>query len=131
MNGCHIGLLSYRAEDLIRFYVDRLGFTEGASRSLSRDLMEAIFSIPGECRMTKLHRENLTLEVFSPLGFEPESEASAYVPGFNHFALSTGDKQRFCRDLEAQGIPVITCAYQDRFVYFVVDPDGNRIEIFD
>jgi catechol 2,3-dioxygenase-like lactoylglutathione lyase family enzyme len=123
--------MSFRAGDLIRFYVDDLGFTEGESRLLSRDLMEAIFALPAECRMTKLHRENLTLEVFSPQGFETEAERFPHASGFNHFALGTGDKQRFCRDLEAKGVPVITCAYKDRFVYFVVDPDGNRIEIFD
>ena len=131
MNGCHIGLLSFRDEDLIRFYVDKLGFTEGENRLLSRELMEAIFSIPGECRMTKLHRENLTLEVFSPVGLEPGQVAGAYAVGFNHFALNTGEKQRFCGELESQGVPVIKCAYKDRFVYFVTDPDGNRIEIFD
>jgi catechol 2,3-dioxygenase-like lactoylglutathione lyase family enzyme len=131
MNGCHVGLLSFRAEEMIRFYVDQLGFTEGESRLLSRELMETIFSLPGECRMTKLQRENLTLEVFSPQGLEPQQGAGSYAVGFNHFALNTGDKQRFCRDLEAKGVPVIECAYKDRFVYFVVDPDGNRIEIFD
>ena len=52
-------------------------------------------------------------------------------PGFNHFGLWVEDKARFCRRLAAEGVEVIEAPYKDRFVYFIKDPDGNRIEIFE
>jgi catechol 2,3-dioxygenase-like lactoylglutathione lyase family enzyme len=130
MTGCHLGLISNNPEGLIRFYTEKLGFTEGESRALPSGLVETVFGLQVECRMTKLHRGEVTLEVFSPqdLQLRPLADRQA---GYNHFGLWVEDKKSFCRRLADQGVEVIEAPYQDRFVYFVKDPDGNRIEIFD
>jgi catechol 2,3-dioxygenase-like lactoylglutathione lyase family enzyme len=130
MNGCHLGLISNSPADLIRFYTGKLGFTEGESRTIPRELVRSLFGLPAECRMTKLHLGELTLEVFVPQGVDlsPRTDALA---GYNHFGLWVEDKERFCAELAGQGVDVIKAAYKDRFVYFVKDPDGNRIEIFE
>jgi hypothetical protein len=41
------------------------------------------------------------------------------------------DKRQFCRKLAERGVEVIEAPYKDRVVFFVKDPDGNRIEIFE
>jgi len=130
MNGCHLGLISNNPADLIRFYTEKLGFTEGESHTIPLELVRSIFGLPAECRMTKLHRGLITLEVFAPQGVElsPRTDDQA---GYNHFGLWTEDKERFCAELAEQGVEVIKSPYQDRFVYFVKDPEGNRVDIFE
>jgi catechol 2,3-dioxygenase-like lactoylglutathione lyase family enzyme len=130
MDGCHLGLISNHPEDMIRFYSEKLGFIEGESRTIPRELVQSLFGIPVECRMTKLHRGEITLEVFSPPGLElvPCSDRQA---GYNHFGLWVDDRRQFCRKLAERGVEVIEAPYKDRFVFFVKDPDGNRIEIFE
>ena len=130
MSGCHLGLISDNSSALIRFYTEKLGFSEGESRTIPRDLVQNIFALPVECRMTKLHREDITLEVFSPLGLELTPWADTHA-GYNHFGLWVEDKKQFCDQLKEQGVEVIEAPYKDRVVYFVKDPDGNRIEIFE
>ncbi len=130
MNGCHLGLISDDPTALIRFYTEKLGFSEGENRTIPSDLVHEIFGLPVECRMTKLHRGEMILEVFSPLGLEIEPRADTQA-GYNHFGLWVEDKKQFCRQLAEQGVEVIETPYKDRFVYFVKDPDGNRIEIFE
>lgn len=127
---CHLGLMSSQPLRLREFYVEKLGFTEGESRTVSRDLMQKIFNLPVECRMLKLHRQDSVLEIFSPLDLELQPPPYN-TSGFNHFGIWVQDKETFCRGLEAQDVPVIKVAYKDRFIYFVQDPEGNRIEIFE
>jgi catechol 2,3-dioxygenase-like lactoylglutathione lyase family enzyme len=126
----HLGLFSRNASNLIRFYTEKLGFQEGESRTVSRSLMEDIFGLAEESRMTKLSRDDLTLEIFSLSDVAPASEADCHI-GFNHFGLWVEDKEAFCRTIKDQGATVIKSAYRDRFIFFVRDPDGNRIEIFE
>ena len=129
-NRCHLGLLSNQPLRLREFYVKKLGFTEGESRTIARDLMQKIFNLPVECRMLKLHRQDSVLEIFAPQGLEllPSHDN---LTGINHFGIWVQDKEAFCTELAAQDVPVIKAAYKDRFIYFVQDPEGNRIEVFE
>ncbi len=129
MSKGHLGLFSQNTTTLIRFYTEKLGFHEGESRTVSRRVMEDLFGVAEESRMTKLHRDDLTLEIFSLSDVSPVSREDCRT-GLNHFGLWVEDKEAFCRTLKDQGATVIKSPYRDRFVYFVRDPDGNRIEIF-
>jgi len=130
MDNCHLGLISNNPAGMIRFYTESLGFTEGESRMIPLELVRSLFGLPAECRMTKLHLGETTLEVFSPQGLElaPRTDEQS---GYNHFGLWVEDKRRFCRRLAERGVEVIEAPYKDRFVCFVKDPDGNRIEVFE
>jgi len=130
MDGFHLGLISNNPADLIRFYTGEMGFTEGESRTIPLELVRSLFGLPAECRMTKLHMGDITLEVFAPQGVELSTRTDEQA-GYNHFGLWVEDKKRFCSGLAERGVEVIEAPYKDRFVYFVKDPDGNRIEIFE
>ncbi len=130
MDGCHLGLISNNPADLIRFYTGEMGFTEGESRTIPLELVRSLFGLPAECRMTKLHMGDITLEVFAPQGVELSTRTDEQA-GYNHFGLWVEDKKRFCSRLAERGVEVIEAPYKDRFVHFVKDPDGNRIEIFE
>ena len=45
--------------------------------------------------------------------------------------LNVLDKESFCRDLAGKGVEIIKAPYKDRYIYFIKDPEGNRIEVFD
>jgi catechol 2,3-dioxygenase-like lactoylglutathione lyase family enzyme len=130
-NTCnHIGLFSPNPEELIAFYVEKLGFEQGESRRLPEELVTEIFSVTAPCWMTKLSLGDITLEVFSPEGRGLEIRPAA-VSGYNHWGLTVEDKAAFCRSAQERGAEVIKAAYKDRFVYFIKDPEGNLIEVFE
>ena len=126
----HIGLFSPNPEKLISFYVEKLGFEEGDSRRISNDLMSQIFDVPTNCRMTKLHFGEIILEVFSLEGWELKNR-HVDSSGYNHWGLTVEDKALFCAKAEEQGADVIKVAHKDRFIYFIKDPEGNLIEVFE
>jgi len=126
----HIGLFTANPEELITFYVEKLGFERGESRQISDDLMSQIFTVPANCQMTKLLFGEITLEVFFPEEFELQVRSNN-VRGYNHWGLTVEDKASFCREAEERGAEVAKIAYKDRFIYFIKDPDGNLIEVFE
>ena len=126
----HIGLFSSQPEELIAFYVEKLGFERGESRFLSKDLMGQIFAVPADCRMTKLFFGEIALEVFTLEGGDLKSR-SVDTSGYNHWGLTVEDKEMFCAEAEERGAEVIKVARNDRFIYFIKDPEGNLIEVFE
>jgi catechol 2,3-dioxygenase-like lactoylglutathione lyase family enzyme len=125
----HIGLITRRPQTIINYYTSVLGFEQGESRTLSRDMMEAIFGIQAEGKMTKLHFGKVVLEVFSSDGDLRNKDILGC--GYNHWGLSVDDKEAFINDKEAAGAFVSRIKYNDRFIYFLKDPDGNLIEVFE
>lgn len=124
----HIGLITRKPQTLIEYYTMVLGFTKGESRSLSPEMMEAIFGIPSEGKMTKLHFGKVVLEIFS---CEADlKDKDIFGCGYNHWGLSVMDKEAFIKDKEAAGANVTRIKYKDRYIYFLKDPDGNLIEVF-
>jgi catechol 2,3-dioxygenase-like lactoylglutathione lyase family enzyme len=41
------------------------------------------------------------------------------------------DKELFVRELDKKGVPVLKLEGTGRFIYFVQDPEGNLIEIYE
>jgi catechol 2,3-dioxygenase-like lactoylglutathione lyase family enzyme len=126
----HFGILARNPEKLKEFYVNWLGFEEGETRLLPVDLVEQIFSIPSFCYLTKLKRGSLVLEVFSLTGVNTQERKSVTV-GYNHWGMGVEDKQRFVKDLKQKGVPVMEIEHSGRMIYFVKDPEGNLIEIYE
>ncbi len=44
--------------------------------------------------------------------------------------MTVEDKELFCRDMAARNVEVIKVENKSRFIYFLKDPDGNLIEVF-
>ena len=126
----HVGLFSIEPDILIDFYVEKLGFERGESRSVPASLMRPIFGLDVECEMTKLHFGHVTVEVFAPGDVTLESRTDR-TSGLNHWGLNVEDKAAYCRAAEARGAKIIRVPNRDRTIFFIEDPEGNRIEIFD
>ncbi|MBN2246559.1 MAG: VOC family protein [Candidatus Aminicenantes bacterium] len=125
----HIGLITRNPKKLIDYYTSVLGFEEGDSRILEPELMEAIFGIPAEGKMTKLSFGKVVLEIFS---CEADlKDRDIFGCGYNHWGLLVEDKEAFIKEKEAAGAYVAKIKNKDRFIYFLKDPDENLIEVFE
>jgi catechol 2,3-dioxygenase-like lactoylglutathione lyase family enzyme len=126
----HLGILARNPEKLTEFYVKSLGFEEGETRLLPAELVNRIFRIPSPCYLTKLRRDSAILEIFSLTDLQA-SERGVNTAGYNHWGLGVEDKERFVQDLKHKGTPVMEIEHSGRMIYFVTDPEGNLIEIYE
>lgn len=126
----HFGIFARDPDKIKKFYVKRLGFEEGETRLLPAHLVDQIFRIPSPCYLTKLNRGSLVLEVFSLTDRQAQKRNSATV-GYNHWGMGVEDKERFVHDLKQKGVPVMEIEHSGRMIYFVKDPEGNLIEIYE
>jgi catechol 2,3-dioxygenase-like lactoylglutathione lyase family enzyme len=133
MNGeCHhIGLFSFNPDKLIVFYTEKMGFELLGVRDISQDWMSRIFGYPSACQLTKLGFGSAILEIFSPRTKSEEPESGPLPSrGYNHWAMGVADKEMYVRELEKNGVPMLKLEGTGRFIFFVKDPEGNLIEIY-
>lgn len=126
----HIGFFTNNAESMIEFYTQVLGFRLGTDSRISGSIVEQIFGNDAECRFIKLHKERFMVEIFQPLNQKSVAHAATQV-GMNHWGFCVEDRGAFVERLRADGVPVKEINRNGRSVYFLQDPDGNRIEIRD
>lgn len=126
----HIGIFAEDPQLLIKFYTQGFGFVEEGTRILSPELTEKIFGIKDECRLTKLTQDHAVIEIFAPLHSAPVRDRNRSA-GYNHWALEVEDKEAFIQILEEKNVPVRKIDNQGRQIYFVSDPEGNLIEIYE
>jgi len=126
----HIGLFAQDAKKMLDFYTRKLGFTASEERQLPASIMTSIFGLDSECLMVKLKLDDIVLEIFSPANIvlTPSRENKS---GYNHWGITVADKAEYCRRLEKNGVEIIKTSYKERFVYFIRDPEGNLIEVFE
>jgi catechol 2,3-dioxygenase-like lactoylglutathione lyase family enzyme len=126
----HFGILTRNPEQLKEFYVRFLGFVEGETRLLPAELVNKIFRIPSPCYLTKLSRDSAHLEIFFLTDVEAGERKRAAV-GYNHWGMGVEDKERFVNELKLLGAPVMEIEHSGHMIYFVEDPEGNLIEIYE
>lgn len=126
----HFGILARNPEKLEEFYVKFLGFEEGETRLLPAELVNKIFGIPSPSYLTKLRRDSAILEIFSLTDLRASARDKT-ASGYNHWGLRVEDKERFVKDLKHKGVPVMEIEHSGRMIYFVEDPEGNLIEIYE
>lgn len=137
--GCdHIGIFSNNADRLLRFYCRDIGFVVEKEEILSPSLMRSIFGISCACRLIKLRlagnssqgggSASVSLEIFQPAGTKVARRKNA-TAGYNHWGFRVGDRRKFVRVLQKKKVPVTEVKREGRSIFFVRDPDGNRIEV--
>lgn len=131
----HIGILTGNADALLPFYCDLLGFEVVKDEIVDADLMEAIFGEREDCRLIKLSLSTgspgaVNIEIFTYVAPVVGCRHSR-MPGYNHWGFSVGDRRAFIDDMKRRGVAVTDVLRGDHHVYFISDPDGNRIEIRD
>ena len=126
----HLGVFTSNPQNLIKFYTEKLGFEEGETKLVSEDLMEKIFGIPSTCTLTKLRLGQSILEIITPQNLNLKRRESD-ISGYNHWALEVADKNKFCQELRQKGVTILQVEREGRKIFFVEDPEGNLIEIYE
>lgn len=124
----HVGVFTTNTETMKDFYTSILGFESGSESVLSASIVDRIFGIAVDCRFIKLHKDGFILEIFEPISGEFRKRAADQV-GMNHWGYCVADRDGFVEELRDKHIPVIEIQRGGRSAYFLVDPDGNRIEL--
>ena len=124
----HIAIFTNNAQRLLVFYVKIMGFRKEREEILPESIMKSIFGIVSECRFITLAAGGARIELFQPLSVRLKKRRNAFT-GYNHWGYVVDDREKFCQDLEMKKVHILKVKRGDHFVYFVRDPDGNRIEI--
>lgn len=126
----HIGLFSKNPDKLMSFYTKKLGFEHLGNKSISKDWMTRIFGMSAACRLIKLRYGDAVIEIFVPEG-GVLNDGTPPSMGYNHWGLAVEDKEAYVRRLEKRGVPVLKLEGKGKFIYFIKDPEGNSIEIYE
>ena len=124
----HIGLFTDNAQRIKEFYIRVFDFESGDETTLSEKVIADIFGIKAECRFIKLYKEGFILEIFNPLSAELQKYLAPRI-GINHWGCCVKERDMMIEKLRENKVPLIEIRRNDRTAYFVVDPDGNRIEL--
>ena len=124
----HIGLFTQNASELTAFYTGILGFELANDGILPRSIVESIFGLTDDCRFIKLSKNDFMIELFQPLSTELRKRIAGIV-GINHWGYSVSDRTAFVEKMRKEGQQIVEVDRNGRSVYFLIDPDGNRIEI--
>ena len=126
----HIGIITNNYRRLVNFYTKKLEFTVEKEEKLSKSVMRTVFGLASEGGFTRLVSGNARIEIFHITSGHLKQRTNTTI-GYNHWALRVEDKDKFIRKIMKKGVKIIHIKRTDHSVYFIKDPDGNRIEIKD
>ena len=115
---------------MVNFYTQKLEFSIMKKEKLSKSVMRSVFGLASEGEFTRLVSGNAKIEIFhTTTGCLRKNDNQTC--GYNHWAMRVEDKNEFIRKIIKKGVRIVHIKRNDHSVYFIKDPDGNRIEIKD
>jgi len=130
-NSCdHIGIFSNHSKRLVDFYTKSLGFKKEKKEILPKIIVKKIFGISHNCKFIKLTSGHMKIEIFEPIDARMRKGLND-ITGYNHWGYCVRDRKKFAQNLKRKGLNIIEIKRNSHSVYFITDPDGNRIEIGD
>jgi len=126
----HIGILTNNSKRLIDFYTKKMGFAKNKENRLPKSIIKTIFDIPYDCKFIKLVSGDMMIEIFEPLSAHVHERMNNIV-GMNHWGYCVEDREKFVQELNRREVDITRIKRNEHIIYFVTDPDGNRIEIRD
>lgn len=124
----HIGIFTNNARALLSFYTEKMDFIYKKEEILSSSVFEKIFGFAMDCRFIRLSAGNLMLELFEPVKAKARAR-NIKMTGLNHFGYCVKNRLDYVNRLRKKDVSIIEVRRNSHTVYFVSDPDGNRIEI--
>ena len=126
----HIGIFTYQYKKLVDFYIRKLGFEKEKEELLSKSIMKPVFGITSDCKFARVTLGDIKIEIFSPIKATSRKKHN-YTIGYNHWALCIADREKFFQKLKRRKVEILEVKRNNHSVYFIHDPDGNKIEIKD
>ncbi|MFH1335038.1 MAG: VOC family protein [Candidatus Zixiibacteriota bacterium] len=124
----HIGIFTNHYQGLVNFYTQKLGFAKEKEERLSKSIMRSVFGVASEGKFTRLVSGDMRMEIFGLIGGHLRKKDNRTI-GYNHWSVCVTDKKKFLSKLKRKGVKIISIKRNDHFVFFIKDPDGNRIEV--
>lgn len=124
----HIGVYTNHSKKLVDFYTKKLRFRKIKEETLEMPILEQIFGVSADCLFVRLISDSTMLEIFQPITRRARKCLRNSI-GINHWGYCVDNREKFVQRLRKQSVHVIEIKRRDHSVYFVADPDGNRIEI--
>ena len=116
----HVVLYVTNLEKVSRFYRETLGF-----REIANDFPLAAFS------SSRTHHELLLIEI----GGQPKEASHKASPGLYHIGFKVGNSKKelkkIYQELQKKGVPIVgTADHSVTNSIYVLDPDGNELELY-
>jgi catechol 2,3-dioxygenase-like lactoylglutathione lyase family enzyme len=124
----HVGIFTSNMKRSANFYMKMLGFKREKEDVFTRSLMKKALGMNSDCMMIRLVSGDVRLELFQPISIRLAKRLNN-TSGYNHWGYRVGDKKKFVRRLRRKGVPIIEVRRNEHTVFFIKDPDGNRVEI--
>lgn len=124
----HIGIFTNNSRKLLNFYIKKLGFKKEKESILPKSIVQPIFGISCDCKLIKLAFGNMMIEIFEPTSARMRKRIKNSI-GYNHWGYCVDNRKKFLQKLKQKKVKVIEVKRNDHIVYFITDPDENRIEI--
>jgi catechol 2,3-dioxygenase-like lactoylglutathione lyase family enzyme len=124
----HIGIFTNDYKRLVDFYIKKLGFEKEKEEILSKTIMKSIFGIFSDCKFVRMASGDIKIEIFSPIN-KTSRRKFDHTDGYNHWALCVGKREKFLQILKRKKVKILEVKRNNHLVYFIHDPDGNKIEI--
>ncbi len=124
----HIGIFTNHYQRLVSFYTQKMGFAKEKEERLSKSIMRSVFGVASEGKFTRLVSGDMRMEIFGLIGVHLRKNDNQTI-GYNHWSACVTDKKKFLDGLKRKQVKIISIKRNDHFVFFVKDPDGNRIEV--
>lgn len=90
-------------------------------------LVKKIFELNTECCFFRLENKKIKIEIFQPMRKPLKSVKSKL--GIHHFGFVVKNQKEFLKRLKKKGVSILIIKRNKHLIYFVIDPDGNKIEI--
>ena len=128
----HVALIVSNMENSLNFYVEFLGLKFKRAFELNEAESLALFNVASPARAIQLIMDEGMLELFDfKRGIDRvDWFSSPPKNGLFHFAIHVEHPlTEFINLAEQEGIPVLSIARGERYIYFIRDPDGVLIEV--
>ncbi|MCJ7611764.1 MAG: VOC family protein, partial [Candidatus Aminicenantes bacterium] len=119
----HVALVCRSEENADRFFGEVLGLKKAETRSLSRDLAQAVFEIDFESKMVNYLDENVHFEIFIVPHHSIQSRP------IEHVSLEVDDMPAFLERCRLGNVTVRRIPREEAYLTFVLDADYNLFEI--
>ncbi|KPJ72078.1 hypothetical protein AMJ52_07520 [candidate division TA06 bacterium DG_78] len=124
----HIGIFTNNSKELENFYIKILEFKKEKEEILPKSIFRSIFEIATDCRFIRLKTNNMKLEIFQPLSIRAKKRINDMI-GINHWGYCVANRKKFVQKLKQKKVNVTEVKRNEHVIYFITDPDGNKIEI--
>ncbi len=124
----HVAIFTENLKQMADFYINELGFKNEKEETLSADIAEILFGLNKECNFVRLRHEDALVELFA-VKEKNEEDIDVIVTGYDHWGYWVKDPKRLFEQVKSRGAKTRVISRNKHSVYFIEDPDGNKIEL--